>query len=644
VIGRGSLRTFVVVVMLGSGLYVGGFAFYLFARMWGPAMASGQRTDAMAARLEETRDRGIAMDHAADRLARVPGGGAGPRAALPEIRQLVEAARRGTPADTPGDVPPRLRTPFADLDARMSGLADVLIDAAALIETGRGAEGARRLAMAESLQTDLDHQLQAVAGVVGRAVIADQHELVQVANVALRATLVWVALGALFAPLLIYLTRRRVLRPLDELHRGLTQVAEGDLAAQVPEGAQDELGRLAALFNEMTRVLRDRAEEQGRFAAAGELLAGVAHEVNNPLMAIAARAETQLGDPAATAEQREEMQQILRQARRASKLLRGLLRFVSAGDRIVTRVNLNDVVRGALDLVSYRFGVDEIDVEGTLDAKLPAVEGDPIRLEQVLVNLFSNALDAMRAVPPRRRLTVDTWADNGLVYVGVQDSGAGIPAAFIDRLFKPFATTKGRRGTGLGLYISRQLVREAGGDLVLASRPGDGARLVIRLPAAQAAAPPITPAAPAAPAALPAAAVAPGGSAPRVATLAGVRILLVDDEAAVRQPMVRFLTRRGAVVTEASNGEEALVRLGEGDVDVIVADLRMPRLGGVGLYERLERTRPTLARRVLFLSGDISQLAEPGGIPVARERVLVKPLELKDLETRVVEFLRELDA
>ena len=624
-----SLRVFVVVVMLGCGLYVGGFAFYLLARMRGPAVAFGERTEAMVARLEETRDRSTTLDHTADRLALVPAGGAVARAALPGMRELIAAAGRRMPSDTPGDVPPRLHTAFQDLDKRLADLADVLTGVAALMETGRAAEAGRRLTVADSLQAELDDRLQAAAGVVGRAVIADQRGLLQLANVALRATLVWVALGALLAPLVIYLTRRRILRPLDELERGLTAVAEGDLTARVPQGAQDELGRLAALFNEMTRVLRDRAEEQGRFAAAGELLAGVAHEVNNPLMAIAAQAELQMGDPVATPAQREEMQQILRQARRASKLLRGLLRFVSAGERTVTRVNLNDVVRGALDLVSYRFGVDEIDVEGTLDAKLPSVEGDPIRLEQVLVNLFSNALDALRAVPAPRRLTVDTWSDDGVVHVGVQDSGAGIPAAFIDRLFKPFATTKGRRGTGLGLYISRQLVREAGGDLALTSRPGDGARLVITLPVAKVAA-----------VEAPTVGV-PAAGAP-VGTLAGVRILLVDDESAVRHPMVRFLTRRGATVVEAANGEEALLRLEEQDADVIIADLRMPKLDGIGLYERLQRTRPTLAPRVLFLSGDISQLAEPGNTPVPRERVLVKPLELKELETRVVEFLREL--
>jgi signal transduction histidine kinase/CheY-like chemotaxis protein len=435
---------------------------------------------------------------------------------------------------------------------------------------------------------------------------------------------------------------------LHELEAGLAQVADGDLTVGVPVHGSDELGRLAEHFNAMTRVLRDRAEEQGRFAAAGELLAGVAHEVNNPLMAIAAHAENRLADPAFEGEQRGEMTQILRQARRATKLLRGLLRFVRASEREVTNVNLNDVVRGALDLVSYRFGVDEVTVGGRLDASLPPVQGDAIKLEQVVVNLLSNAIDALRAVTPPRHLTVDTWVQDGTVSVAVGDNGKGVASEFAQRLFRPFATTKGRRGTGLGLYISRQIAREAGGDLALTAPPGFGARFVLSLPVAAPAAsasvpstdpaPPPTAPAPArsAGAPSPAAASAP----PAVGSLAGVRVLIVEDEEAVRRPMVRYLTRRGAVVDEAADGVEGLARLRAQPAHVILADLRMPRMGGVELYAQLEEERPELAARVLFLSGDVSQLAAPGNTPVPRERVLVKPVELAELERRIISFVR----
>src|SRR5438093_7058021 len=331
-------------------------------------------------------------------------------------------------------------------------------------------------------------------------------------NLGSATAIVAVVAGAVLLPIALFILRRRFWSPLGALRRGIQQVAEGDLTTQVPVDRDDELGNITAHFNQMTRVLRDRAEEQGRFAAAGELLGGVAHEVNNPLMAIASHAELRLADANLPAEQRNEMQSILRQAQRAAKLLRGLPRFVRAGEKRSATVNMNDVVRSAIDLVSYRFSIDEISIEGRLDPELPTVVGDANRLEQVIVNLLSNALDALRSVTPPRRLIVDSFTDDtgGRVCVTVTDNGPGVAPEIVPRLFHPFASTKGVRGTGLGLYISRQLVREAEGELDLVKHAESGARFPGWLPrarvpvptapaAAPQAAPPPPPAPPAGP-------------------------------------------------------------------------------------------------------------------------------------------------
>src|SRR5882762_830443 len=364
-----------------------------------------------------------------------------------------------------------------------------------------------------------------------------------------------VIVGAVLVPVALLIVRRRMWIPLTALERGITQIAEGDLSIQVPVAHDDELGDVTTHFNHMTRVLRDRAEEQGRFAAAGELLGGVAHEVNNPLMAIASHAELRLADPTLPAEQRNEMQNILRQAQRAAKLLRGLLRFVRAGEKRAATVNMNDVVRSALDLVSYRFTIDEISIGGRLNPELPTVIGDANRLEQVIVNLLSNALDLLRSVKPPRHLNVDSFIDDtgGRVCVTVSDNGPGVASEILQRLFRPFASTKGIRGTGLGLYISRQLVREAEGelDLVKGSAPrgaGGGASFLVWLPSTREAVP-------TAPVVVPQAAPAPAPAAAK--SLAGIRVLLVDDEELIRRPMGRFLTKRGAEIRDAGDGEAA---------------------------------------------------------------------------------------
>src|SRR5205809_811452 len=370
-------------------------------------------------------------------------------------------------------------------------------------------------------------------------------------NLGSATAIVVVVAGAVLLPVALFILRRRFWSPLGALREGIRQVADGDLTTEVSVSRDDELGNITAHFNQMTRVLRDRAEEQGRFAAAGELLSGVAHEVNNPLMAIASHAELRLADANLPAEQRNEMQSILRQAQRAAKLLRGLLRFVRAGEKRSTTVNLNDVVRSAIDLVSYRFSIDEISIEGRLDPELPTVVGDANRLEQVIVNLLSNALDALRSVNPPRRLIVDSFPDDtgGRVCVTVTDNGPGVAPEIAPRLFRPFASTKGVRGTGLGLYISRQLVREAQGelDLVKHSEPGGGARFLLWLPSTRS---PV----PTAPASAPQAAPPP----PPKRTLTGIRVLLVDDEELIRRPMARFLSKRGAEIKEAADGLAAL--------------------------------------------------------------------------------------
>jgi signal transduction histidine kinase len=443
-------------------------------------------------------------------------------------------------------------------------------------------------------------------------------------------------LDALLVPVTWLIVRNRMWTPLTALQRGIQQVSEGDLTTQLSVTRDDELGNVTTHFNHMTRVLRDRAEEQGRLAAAGELLGGVAHEVNNPLMAIASHAELRLADGNLPAEQRNEMQSILRQAQRAAKLLRGLLRFVRAGEKRAAAVNMNDVVRSAIDLVSYRFLIDEVSIEGKLDPELPTVIGDANRLEQVIVNLLSNALDALKSVKPPRRLMVDSFIDDtdGRVCVTVTDNGPGVAPEIAQRLFRPFASTKGARGTGLGLYISRQLVREAEGELDLLKHDGPGARFLVWLPSTRQSVP-------SAPVAAPQAAATPAPPA-TAQSLAGVRVLLVDDEEAVRRPMARFLIKRGADISEAGDGYAALERLQTGfDPQVILADLRMPRMDGAEFYLRLQEERPALAERVMFLSGDITQLAGRGLAEVPRDRVLVKPVELAELERRIAAFVRE---
>lgn len=516
--------------------------------------------------------------------------------------------------------PLELRELLARTAVLQGQIENDLNESLALAELDQRAKAAEALASVDSLHAEMGLVLVEAERLGLRGLSERESQLGDALDQAVATMAVWVVLGVLLLLLIAITVHRRVRRPLRELEQGLDAVAAGELNTTVRVRQADELGQLTTHFNEMTGVLRARAAEQGRFAAAGELIAGVAHEVNNPLMAIAALADSRLEDPALPEELRGELGQIRRQARRAGKLLSGLLRFVRARDPHPSAVQVNEVLASAVDLVSYRFGVEEVTFSRKMDETLPPVRGAAVRLEQVFVNLLSNALDALAEVPAPRELGVETWRAGDRVGIAVTDRGAGIAPEMRARMFHPFATTKGAGGTGLGLYISREIIRELGGDLEHEPTV-EGARFVVTLPMAESAAEPH-------------AGSRHAGTAPAMApSLAQLRILLVDDEEAIRSPIARFLGRRGATVLEASDGAEALELLERTDVDAMLVDLRMPRMDGAAFCAQLERRQPALLDRVVLLSGDLSQLE--GALPVPADRVLVKPVELREIEAVV---------
>jgi len=624
-----SLRTILLLFVLGLMLYAAAITIYLSYSVTARARNLGRSVQPLDYLFGDLTDRVQGLENTATETWRLALAG---RPVPAETSAVIRASatRNGGTAGAASfaALPPEFRTQLAQTDDDVARLGTMLLEVSGLLELGRFDEARARHVVVDSLLAEVQGRLTQSRRDALPILIEEERQLSATTTTAVRAVTVWMLAGMVLIPLGLLVASRLVAKPLAELEQGLARVAEGDLHVELAVLRDDEVGQLKRHFNDMTRVLRDRAEEQGRFMAAGQLIAGVAHEVNNPLMAVVAMSQARLSVGDVTDEQRDELVQISRQARRAGKLLSGLLRFVRMDERPKAQADLNSVARDAIDLVAYQFGVEEIILEGDLDPGLPAARGDPARLEQVLVNLLSNAIHALAQVDPPRRLQVDTSTDGEQVFLAVQDNGRGIPEELRGRIFRPFVSTKGRQGTGLGLYLSRQIAREAGGDLAVMAAPGGGARFVLSLPIAISAEYPLPPRPPA-PTPVP-------GQAP----LNGLRVLLVDDEEALRRPLGKYLRRRGADVTEAGDGKAALAALQVSGVDVIVADLRMPRMDGMEMYSALEATRPDLAQRLVFLSGDLSELSAAGRLQIPNDRILLKPVDLKTLEEAVTRVAR----
>lgn len=626
-----SIRTLFLLLVGMVGLYVLGLSLFLAVRMHPGSVILRQDTEPVVELFGVLNSRSQRLEaQVRDLQGLVALGPPGYPASLSRLREHLSEVpdERSTRAITA--VPEAMRTAMATSDESIARLETSALEVVGLLELGRYEAAAARMMTVNALVGEMNRHLAEAERRGLSDLVQREDELSAATGQALRAVIVWLVFGLFFLPTVLVVAYRRLGAPLRDLEAGLTQVAEGDLHAQVPVRHPDEIGRLAEHFNHMTSVLRERAEEQGRFAAAGELMAGVAHEVNNPLMAISAITQQRLEDNDLRPDDRQDLTQILRQSRRAGKLLSGLLRFARSGNEPrAETANVGKVLGEAIDLVSYQFGVAEITLQADIAPDLPRVVGDPARLEQVFVNLLSNAIHAVRQVAPPRTIAIASGRDAEGVWLTLADNGPGIPPPVHRRLFRPFVTTKGRQGTGLGLYISRQILRDAGGEVEAENTADGGALFRIRLRTAE----------------VPDWLTTPRDqvreSAPT--SLSGVHILVVDDEVALRRPIARFLQRRGAQVLEASDGLEALERIGEvhGRLDVLLADLRMPRMDGVALHAELRRRYPVLADRVVFLSGDLSHLTVEGEEPISADRILLKPVSLEEVEARLLQVVQQ---
>jgi len=383
-----------------------------------------------------------------------------------------------------------------------------------------------------------------------------------------------------------------------------------------------ERGRLAA----ERRQAEDALRQSEKLATMGQLLAGVAHELNNPLTVIvgfagllaAKLAGGPLGDSA---------QQITAAAERCGRIVRNFLALARKHPPERKRVSLNQIVTDAVELLAYPLGADGVTTTLDLGADLPPLWADQHQLQQVVVNLLTNAHHALRDAP-ERRLTLATRYDRaqGRVLLRVADTGPGIPPEIQGRIFEPFFTTKPvGQGTGLGLSLCHGIVEGHGGSIRVESLPGRGAVFTVELPVER-----------------PAGDEGPAPAAPPPPAVAGLRVLVLDDEPAVTRLLEQFLSLDGHQVTTVCDAVAAREMLERDRHDLIICDIRMPGLDGPGLYREVTRRWPAARPRFIFMTGDVlgaetRRFLEETGAPC-----LSKPFVLDDVRRIVHLAVHEL--
>jgi signal transduction histidine kinase/CheY-like chemotaxis protein len=363
-----------------------------------------------------------------------------------------------------------------------------------------------------------------------------------------------------------------------------------------------------------------------KMAALGQTISGVAHELNNPLATILSWAERLAQKQALDAGVRRGIEIILGESERAARIVRNLLTFARKRQTTRAMVDVNQVVRETLALRSYEQRVSNIAVIDALAAGLPQVFADGHQVQQVLLNLVINAEQAMLSVNGRGVLVVRSWhdADQESVVVEINDDGPGIPDEVQPKIFDPFFTTKEvGKGTGLGLTVAYAIVQEHGGRIRLETPAAGGASFYVELPVTGGKLP-----------ALPA-----PRSSEAPAAVTGASILVVEDEAALAAAVSEALKDAGYLVERAADGEEALATVGAKRFDLVVCDLKMPRMDGQSFYRQLSAAVPALAKHVIFVTGDVAGTDAEAFLEESGCRWLAKPFRLADLLRAVREGL-----
>jgi signal transduction histidine kinase/ActR/RegA family two-component response regulator len=480
-----------------------------------------------------------------------------------------------------------------------------------LLRQGSTPQAKNHLVVIESLQKQIQEGFEELHNLQMDKLESIQNQLDRSISMAYRT--IYALASALLLTLLIFLVllRSRVISPLKSIDDATVQVRDGDFSARATVRRLDEIGQVAQGFNFMAdsllrsyadlerkvqertnqiRQLQQEIVQTAKMSAVGQMISGVAHELNNPLTVIMGYTEltrvkraSKGGDP----EELKLMNEVYLQADRCRKIVANLLQFARKATPAYENIKANDLAEQALKLREYEFQTRNVIFIREYESNNPEFYADKNSIQQVLLNLINNAYDAIRDTGRAGTIWVRTEAFDNQVMFQISDDGTGLSEP--ERIFEPFYTTKEvGRGTGLGLSVCYGIIKEHNG-VITAANWDRGARFTVMLPCA--------------------ADKRPAQSAPQIEKPAtsGLRrtALVVDDEPAIVDLQKSFLSEIGVDAFGVKSGQEAIRFLENRQVDLVISDVRMSGpVDGLKLFKWLERDRPDLRDRFIFVTGD----------------------------------------
>lgn len=388
-------------------------------------------------------------------------------------------------------------------------------------------------------------------------------------------------------------------------------------------------------FRELTERVRleQQLRQSEKLSALGQMISGIAHELNNPLAVIKGYLDLILSHHDLPERTRNDLLKVARESNRAAKLVGNFLSFARERPAQRTGVDINPLVERVADLRKFDLRSARTELTVSLEPDLAQVHADPDQIQQVLVNLINNALQAVgnRTRPGQVRLT--TKRINGMIRILVEDNGPGVPRDLESKIFEPFFTTKEvGQGTGLGLSIAHSIVSEHNGRIFCQTSSLGGACFVIDLPVAEAA--------------------APKGPMPdhpgtefskRDALVFGrrARVLVLDDEQTLGEMVAQILSHLGHDCLLCHAPAEALEHVRKRDFDVILSDYRMPVMDGRQFYHRVTELKPWLAPRIVFLTGDVVNDETQKFLSSVGNAYVTKPFNLRSVQSAIEGVLQK---